>query len=192
MPPLFKFVTSSGSKRKEPWFACLSEAKTSHSHRTWTEVSSSVPRLKFACLWVPKHGPQICMSKKGTLQVPCKGAPPPPRSPAWSLWREMLCLQSLWFIHSCISVGSPQKGVLPRDAVKIPVTVSVAPRGRKACVQWGVAWFPKRIANDIALTTRVPCSVQHDTFHHSLGRPRAPLASMCHSNPQKGYTLHIS
>ena len=42
MAPILRFVTSSGSKKKEPRYACLSEAKASHTHRTWTEVSSSV------------------------------------------------------------------------------------------------------------------------------------------------------
>ena len=56
MAPILRFVTSSGSKKKEPRYACLSEAKepryarlseakSSHSHKTWTEVSSSVPHF---------------------------------------------------------------------------------------------------------------------------------------------------
>jgi hypothetical protein len=36
---------SSGSKKKEPSYVYLSEAKASHSHRMWTEVSSSVPHF---------------------------------------------------------------------------------------------------------------------------------------------------
>jgi hypothetical protein len=35
-------LTSSGFGKKEPRCAGLSETKASHSHRTWTEVSSSV------------------------------------------------------------------------------------------------------------------------------------------------------
>jgi len=45
MAPILRFVTSSGSIKKEPRYAYLSEAKASHSHRTWTEVSSSVPHF---------------------------------------------------------------------------------------------------------------------------------------------------
>jgi hypothetical protein len=47
------------------------------------------------------------MSKK-TLKFSGKGAPlhVPPTG---SLWREMLLLQSQWFIHSFISVGVPKK-----------------------------------------------------------------------------------
>jgi hypothetical protein len=36
---------SSGSKKKKPRFACLSEARASHSHRMWAEVSSSAPHM---------------------------------------------------------------------------------------------------------------------------------------------------
>ena len=45
MVPILRFVTLLGSKKKEPRYACLSEAKAPHSHRTWTEVSSSVPHF---------------------------------------------------------------------------------------------------------------------------------------------------
>jgi hypothetical protein len=44
MAPVFSFLISSGSN-KEPRCACLSETKTSHSHKMWTEVSSSVPHF---------------------------------------------------------------------------------------------------------------------------------------------------
>jgi hypothetical protein len=50
-------------KKKEPRYACLSEAKCSHSHRTGTDVSSWVPQLKFAATSGSKKGTQICMSK---------------------------------------------------------------------------------------------------------------------------------
>ena len=66
---------------------------------------------------------------------------------------------------------SPQKGVLPRNSGKHMVTIHGAPRGRKAYMQWGAAWFPKGIVNDTTITTQVPCSLQHDTFHLGLGRP---------------------
>jgi len=36
-------LLSSGSKKKKPRYACLSEAKASHSQRMWAEVSSSAP-----------------------------------------------------------------------------------------------------------------------------------------------------
>ena len=45
MAPILIFLISSGSKRKEHRYVCLSEAKTSHSHKMWTEVSSSIPHF---------------------------------------------------------------------------------------------------------------------------------------------------
>jgi len=45
MTPILRFIISSGSIKKEPRCACLSEAKTSHSHKMWTEVSCSVPHF---------------------------------------------------------------------------------------------------------------------------------------------------
>jgi hypothetical protein len=44
--------------------------------------------------------------------------PPLNVPPPGSIWREMLRLQSQWFIHSFISVGVPKKGTLPRNAGK--------------------------------------------------------------------------
>jgi hypothetical protein len=45
MAPTPSTLISSGSKKKEPRYLCLSEAKASHSHKICTEVSSSVPRF---------------------------------------------------------------------------------------------------------------------------------------------------
>ena len=45
MASILSFLISSGSKKKEPRYVCLSEAKASHSHRMWTEVSSSAPHF---------------------------------------------------------------------------------------------------------------------------------------------------
>ena len=47
MAPTHSFLISSGSKKKKPRYIyiCLSEVKGSHSHRTWTEISSSVPHF---------------------------------------------------------------------------------------------------------------------------------------------------
>ena len=45
MAPILSFLISSGSKKKEPRYVCLSEAKASHSHKIWTEISSSVPHF---------------------------------------------------------------------------------------------------------------------------------------------------
>ena len=45
MAPILSFLISSGSRKKEHRCACLSEVKASHSHKMWTEVSSSVPHF---------------------------------------------------------------------------------------------------------------------------------------------------
>ena len=45
MAPTPSIVMSSGSKKKEPRYLRLSEAKTSHSPKICTEVSSSVPHF---------------------------------------------------------------------------------------------------------------------------------------------------
>jgi hypothetical protein len=45
MAPTPSTLTSSGFKKKEPRYLCLSEARASHSHKICTEVSSSVPHF---------------------------------------------------------------------------------------------------------------------------------------------------
>ena len=54
---------------------------------------------------------------------------------------------------------------------KHTVTAHKASRGQKTYIQLGVAWFPKGIVYDTAITTPVPSSLQQDTFHLGLGRP---------------------
>ena len=71
------------------------------------------------------------------------------------------------FIYTC---WSPKKEPSHEMWGKHTVTVLGAPHGRNAYIHWGVAWFPKRIVNNTAVTTPVPCSLQHDTFHLGLGR----------------------
>jgi len=63
--------------------------------------------------------------------------------PAGSVWREMFCLQSQWFIHSFISVGVLKKEPSYKMQGKHIVTIHGDPRGQKAYIQWDVAWFPK-------------------------------------------------
>jgi len=46
MAPIPSFLMSSGSKKNEPRCVYLSEAKDSHSHKMWTEVSSPVPHYR--------------------------------------------------------------------------------------------------------------------------------------------------
>ena len=45
MAPRLILLMSCGSKNKEPRYACLSEARASHSQRMWAEISASAPHL---------------------------------------------------------------------------------------------------------------------------------------------------
>jgi hypothetical protein len=45
MAPTRSTLMSSGFKKKEPRYLCLSEARASHSHKICTEISSSVPHF---------------------------------------------------------------------------------------------------------------------------------------------------
>jgi hypothetical protein len=45
MAPKLIFLIFSGSKKKEPGYACLSEARALHQQRIWAEVSSSAPHF---------------------------------------------------------------------------------------------------------------------------------------------------
>jgi hypothetical protein len=53
MAPILSFLISSGSKKMEPRHVYVSEAEASHSHKMWTEVSSSVPHLQMGLLHSP-------------------------------------------------------------------------------------------------------------------------------------------
>ena len=56
-PPCLVPLYLPGPKRRNPRYAWLSEAKVSHSHKMWTEVSSSVPNfIHMGSL----HSPMIC------------------------------------------------------------------------------------------------------------------------------------
>jgi hypothetical protein len=44
-PRLIIILISSGSKKAEPRYTCLCDAKASHSQRMWAEVFSSAPHF---------------------------------------------------------------------------------------------------------------------------------------------------
>ena len=68
----------------------------------------------------------------------------------------------------------PQLRSFPtKEGGKIMVTAHGAPRGRKAYIQLGAAWFPKAIVYDTAITTPVPRSLPHDTIHLGFGKPES-------------------
>jgi len=51
------------------------------------------------------------------------------------------------------------------------VTIHGTPRGWKAYIQWGAAWFLKGFIYDTDVTIPGSCSLQHNIFHLGLGRP---------------------
>jgi len=105
------------------------------------------------------------LNKKGHLikshlpiKVPAKGAPPmvPQRGP----YRERCSVSRTNGLIICIYLSeAPVKESFQETGGKHMVTVHGAPRLRK------------EIVYDTAVTTPVPCSLQHDTFHLVLGRP---------------------
>ena len=74
------------------------------------------------------------------------------------------------FILLCLQ-DSPKRS-RPTYWVKHKVTVRRALLGWKAYIQWSAAWFHKGIINNTAISTPVPCSPRHDTFHLGLGTPQ--------------------
>jgi hypothetical protein len=84
-------------------------------------------------------------------------------------------------------VRIPSKEPSHEKGEKYLVTVHGAPRGRKAYIQWGAAWFPKGIVFDTAVSTPVPCSLQHDTFHLGLGRPEPRWPACVVATPIRVY-----
>jgi len=75
------------------------------------------------------------------------------------------------FIHSFISVGVPSREPSHEKGGKHLVAIHRAPRVWKAYIQWEAVWFPKWIVYNTAVSTPVPCSLQHETFNLGLGRP---------------------
>ena len=53
----------------------MSEAKSSHSHKMWTKISSSVPQLKLTTPSGYKTRNPDMYVKKETFKIPGKGAP---------------------------------------------------------------------------------------------------------------------
>jgi hypothetical protein len=107
-----------------------------------------------------------------SLRFPGKGAPSifPNRVP---MERDILSTEPLVYISMYVCQSPPQKRSLLQNGGKKKVTVRGAPRRQKAYIQWGVVWFPKGIVNDTAISTPVPCSPRHNTFHLGLGRPES-------------------
>jgi hypothetical protein len=96
---------------------------------------------------------------------------PPPHVPQKGPYgeRSFISRANGLFIYLYLS-RVPNKEPSHKNWGKHLATVRGAPHGRKAFIQWGAAWFPKGIIYDTAVSTSVPCSLQHNTFHCGLGR----------------------
>jgi hypothetical protein len=151
-------------------------------------IQSPPPTITVPCKWTPspaspmgplQRHPSIEPSTSHPLKihlffrVPGKGAPSmfPNRvlidrdtpSPEASVY---LLIHS--FMYVC---QSPHKGALLHMGKNIQPPSTERGCRRKAYIQWGVAWFPKGIGNDTAISTTVPCRPRHDTFNLGCSRP---------------------
>jgi len=77
-----QLLISSGSKKKESRYACLSEAKACHSHRMWAEVFCPTPHF---------------------LHMGVSSSPSRQRCLLWELWpvrrTESVCIRRVHFPH---------------------------------------------------------------------------------------------
>jgi hypothetical protein len=100
------------------------------------------------------------LEKKPSIHVPPTAAP-----------METAAMFPEPIVHSFISpynYHSPQLRTSPmKEAGKHMVTIRGAPHGQNAYIQRGAAWF---IVCYQGISTPVPCSLQHNTFHLVLGR----------------------
>jgi hypothetical protein len=145
------------------------------------------PILKFATSSGSKKKEPRYICQKSPSKSPARGPPPcsPSRVPKE---RDALSLQPMVcsIIYNC---RSPQKGPFPLG--KQTVNVHGAPRERKAYVQRGAALFSKRIVNNTAITTPLPCSLQQDTFHIGLCRPERRLSACVAASLKRVLPPHL-
>jgi hypothetical protein len=78
--------------------------------------------------------------------------------------RDALSPEPMVYSFICIS-QSPQLKELSHEMGKMYRHCAQSPTQTKGSL------VPQRIVYDTAITTPVPCSLQHDTFHFGLGRP---------------------
>ena len=107
---------------------------------------------------------------------------PPPCSLTGSPQTGILRHQSHWpsegilFIHSCMFARVPKKGALLHTYIHT-YRKNIRSPSMEPHMEWRPTYngvrpgFPRDFYNT-AITTPVPCSLQHDTFHLGLGRPQ--------------------
>jgi len=133
-----------------------------------------------SCEFVGDFFPSKSLVKEPPLHFP----------PTGSLWREILCLQSHWFIHSFISFGVPSQGALPRNGGKHMVTVHQATHRWKVYIKWGAAWLPKGIFT--TLPSLPQCLAAFSTIPSTLAWVDQSPVSQHVIIPSTGYPLHTS
>jgi hypothetical protein len=128
------FLIFPGSKKEEPRYACLSEARASHLQRIWAEVSSSAPHflhkglsvspIKWSCLrrvLCPVSRPVtaldcILLKDKSLILVPRHGPEINSRACLWVLprfcQRLQCCFANQWllFLRSCLEIPKAGSG----------------------------------------------------------------------------------
>jgi len=189
MAPRLKILMSSGSKKGTQIYYPFLSQKVPASDSL--QVSQRGPYgERFPLTW------HFYISLDISLFIVPSESPvrdPPPCSLTGSPWTGILRHQSHWsnsfihsFIHSFMSVClSPQQGALLHMGKNIKVTVHGAPCRQRPTYSGARPSSPTELLTTL-IYTPVPCSLWHDTFHLGLGRPEAPLASVCHSSPHQG------
>jgi len=113
-----------------------------------------------------RRNPDMRVKKKKIPQSPWYGSPPPCSPNRVPMERDAPSPKPVVysFIYIC---WSPQKGdPPPQNAGKHIVTIHGAPSKWKAYIQWGMAWFPKGVINDIASRNKV--LVKYVCFAHKV------------------------
>jgi len=164
MAPIPSTLMSSRSKKKEPRYVYLSEAKASHSHKMWTEVSSSVPHflqvglllcpiicrclLKVLCLVSRPIATLDCVLLKDSNQAPVGRLGPEINSLACLCVLQgphhnaTCCFSIQRFIFLLIvCLETPKKGSGPTNRWTEPLLASSSTI-KKLCQRYYNPWIP--------------------------------------------------
>jgi hypothetical protein len=170
MAPRLRLITTLGSK-KEPRHACLRPRPD-----TRTERGLRLPPQYHNLNSQHPQGPPTPLKKEPRYVRLKKPSTPSVKEPhsmsPYRVFTERDALSPETIVYSFIYIcRSPQ---LRSPPTKCGETYSHCPRSptrAEGLHTMDAAWFPQGIVNDTAVTTPVPCSLQHDTFHFGVGRP---------------------
>jgi len=115
---------SSGAKKKEPRYACLNEAKASHSQRMWAEVSSFIPHLPHNGL---SSSPSmwryllrvLCPVRRPVTALHCVLLTPNPLT--WKIWwaPNNVSKWQIWFNSAFKGLKDRNLALAPRQGPEI-------------------------------------------------------------------------